>query len=479
MRRYGALSPLTCFAAIAALGMIATPAKASQVLEVAGDRARVVEDPYLPPRVLTDLPAPVGPHADERPPGPAGPPAHAAGGPSIYGALQRAVAAGRLTPQAAGAYIVVYQRARKVRRRLHGKRRKELGSVIGTLERTARSRRLSAGRMPALFLQLHRNTSFWRSHRFPASGSRVSFAGSPVIFQYYPKRGLQIQPLANFARANALYNGCARPHRRTPRCNRESLRGTLDWLLAIAAERGGFTAWEYYFSFGGGRPPWVSGISQGTAVQALARGTRLLGDGAYLGAARSALGAFERRWPTGVRAGSRGGNHYLLYSFAPRLRVLNGFAQSLNGLFDLAKISGDPRAQRLFAAGDRALRRELPRYRTRHWSLYSLGGARADVRYHRANRDFVRSLCDRTKARAYCRTARRFTRQLRSPRIVRKYSGKGKRHARQRVIQAQPAPPPAPPAAPAPDPLKLGVRVSVRVEADGRRRLVFDIVPPG
>ena len=81
----------------------------------------------------------------------------------------------------------------------------QLSSVIETLEAIARADQLDASRMPALFLQLQRNTEYWPSRPYPASGQRVSFAGSALIFQYYSGQGLQIQPLANFGKANGLW----------------------------------------------------------------------------------------------------------------------------------------------------------------------------------------------------------------------------------------------------------------------------------
>ena len=92
--------------------------------------------------------------------------------------------------------------------------------------------------------------------------------------------------------------------------------------------------------------------------------------------------------------------------------MLNGFLQSLVGLYDFAAATGDRRAQRLFAAGDRAARREIPRYDTGAWSLYAAAGAESDLGYHRLVRDFLQSLCERTKARAYCGRAKRFDRYL-------------------------------------------------------------------
>ena len=140
--------------------------------------------------------------------------------------------------------------------------------------------------MPALFLQLDRNRQFWHGKpAFPVrtdyqpspctrppsnnpAGARIVFQGSPVVFQYYPGQGLQLQPLANFGLANGLIAAC----RHDPAtCDRPGIKHLLDDMVAIRSPRGGFITWEYFFYFGGGTPPWTSGMSSGTAIQALAR----------------------------------------------------------------------------------------------------------------------------------------------------------------------------------------------------------------
>ena len=297
----------------------------------------------------------------------------------------------------------------------------ELRAVVAGVESLARRKLLTSTRMPAAFLQLQRNAEFWPTRSFPKQpqperkpctggsglgGARVTFEGDPIVFQWYPGQGLQIQPLANFGKANALWRACQPPTEPPqpgaeppPPCRPEELRALLDRLVALASQRGGFTAWEYFFAFGGGTPPWISGLAQGTAIQALTRGSQLLGDPKYVEFARGALGAFERKPPLGVRAPSTSGvgRHYLIYSFSSGLRVLNGFLQSLVGLYDFADATKDKRAQRLFRTGDRAARREIPRYDTGAWSLYASGGSESDLGYHRLVRDFLQSLCDRTK----------------------------------------------------------------------------------
>ena len=82
-----------------------------------------------------------------------------------------------------------------------------------------------------------------------ACAQRVGFQGSELVWQYYAGQGIQLQMLANFGRANALWSA-----RR-----RSKLAGLLGELAPLASDRGGFPAWEYFFQFGGGKPPWTIG----------------------------------------------------------------------------------------------------------------------------------------------------------------------------------------------------------------------------
>ena len=373
------------------VALTAAPAEAATVLEVGPNGATVHNDPYLPSRAETALPPPAGRVS--------APSARAAAGPTVRQSLRRAYENGQITLEEKRAWRRVYRRALRTRADLSGPRRTQLSAVIETLESIARSDGLDASRMPALFLQLERNTEYWPSQPYPASGQRVSFAGSRLIFQYYSGYGLQIQPLANFGKANGLW--------RDGRV--QQLGELLDELVAIASRRGRFTTWEYWFPFGGGTPPWMSAMAQGTAIQALSRGAELLGDPSYLAVARRGIRAFSTRPPVGVRVrGRNGGNHYLIYSFSRGLRVLNAFAQSLNGLYDYATIAEHPRAMRLFDSGDTSLRAELAGYDTGAWSLYSLAGAEATLEYHDLATDFLENLCEKLGSGPYCDAAARF-----------------------------------------------------------------------
>ena len=71
-----------------------------------------------------------------------------------------------------------------------------------------------------------------------------------------------------------------------------------------------------------------------------------------------------------MRVPAGNGAHYLQYSGLPRLFIINGFVQSLVGLYDFAALTGDATARSLFDAGDLAAREEVPTFDTGAWSLY-------------------------------------------------------------------------------------------------------------
>jgi hypothetical protein len=165
----------------------------------------------------------------------------------------------------------------------------------------------------------------------------------------------------------------------------------------------------------------VSGLAQGTGLQAIARaGVRLGRLPEVLPLIQQGLTLFEKAPPTGVRVETPEGIHYAQYSFWPQLQILNGFIQSLVGLFDVAQLTGDPRAAQLFADGQAAAHAEVLAHDTGAWSLYSRGAIEreSDLAYHTLLRDFLTSLCDRTADPVYCGTAANFTAYLATPPTV-------------------------------------------------------------
>jgi D-glucuronyl C5-epimerase C-terminus len=326
---------------------------------------------------------------------------------AVYRALTRAQRGKRIATGSYRRWRRWYVTSIRTYRRLRGARREQLGYVIDSVEALALSRRLTRTRMPAAFVQLERNRRYWRSLPYPGVGDQVSFKGSEILYQYFPGEGLQLHPLSTFKKANHMYGDCERGD---AICDEAGLRRLLDEMTELAVQRSRrFIAWEYAFHFGGGSPPWLSGMADATGIQALGRAAQLLAEPRYLDTARAALGAFETPPPRGVRTtGPGGGVHYLQYSFAPRLYIFNAFLQSLIGLYDFGRIAQDDRARSLYAEAEPEAREEVPLSDVGDWSRYSYRGAESTPDYHELLREFLASMCTRRQGPVYCDYAERY-----------------------------------------------------------------------
>ena len=295
--------------------------------------------------------------------------------------------------------------------RQHGVRATELEAVIANLSAIAAAGQLTPSRLPALFLTLDRNRQWWTTGPLPSTWQRVEFAGSQLVWQYYPGQGIELQVLANFGKVDGLYSA--------GRSHYPQMRDLLGELMPLAARRAGGLAWEYYFQFDGGSPPWISAMAEGTALEALTRATRAFGrPDPYMQVAAQLLPAFTVAPPAGVRVAARRGARYLQYSFAPHTDIINAFLQSLIGLYDYARASGSAEARQLFAAGNAQAEAELPRFDTGAWSLYQ-PGVEDSLDYHKLVTGFLGQLCARTHASVYCTTARHFRAYLTTPPTLR------------------------------------------------------------
>ena len=418
----------TLAVAAVATALLAGSAHAAPVIVVDGSRAERVNDPSVPARPEIALGVPVG---GREPVGLATAAAartgtrttaartrrawrtaRAAAGSrrarrAVLGALSRSRRAGSIGTDDEQRWRRWYLRGLGSLRRLIGARDTQLRYVVDSVEALAIGRRLIPSRMAAAFLQLERNRQYWRALPYPAVGDQVSFRGSQILFQYFPGEGLQIHPLSTFKKANALHGFC---ERRETGCDLAALRRLLDEMAELAVGRGrGFIAWEYLFHFGGGAPPWISGMAEATAIQALGRAARLFNEPGYRETGRRALGAFETPPPVGVRTtGPRGGVHYLQYSFAPRLYIFNAFIQSLIGLYDFAGLAADDRARRLYDQAEPEARAEVPLSDVGDWSRYSYAGAESTAEYHELLRELLQSMCIRRLGPVYCEYARRY-----------------------------------------------------------------------
>jgi hypothetical protein len=83
-------------------------------------------------------------------------------------------------------------------KRLRGTRQNELKAVVANLQSIAASGGLTPSRLPALFQTLDRNRQWWTTGPLLASGQRVEFSGSNLVWQYYPGQGIELQVLGTF-----------------------------------------------------------------------------------------------------------------------------------------------------------------------------------------------------------------------------------------------------------------------------------------
>jgi D-glucuronyl C5-epimerase C-terminus len=340
-------------------------------------------------------------------------------GPSVSAALKGLLHGGTIDEATYHADYDTYVAAKDSLAKLSGTRREELGAVLANVQAMAAAGELIPSRLPALFLTLERNRQWWTTEPLLGSDARVSFPGSLIVWEHYPGQGLEIQWLATFGEANGYYLS---GHENA------NLRQLLGEAVPLATERAGGIAWEYMFDFDGGSPPWASGLTQGTAIEALARAWARLKEPAYLTAAQQALGLFRTPPPQGVSVSSPAGTMYAEYTYAPKDRILNGFIQALVGLYEYTAITKDPLGQSLFEAGDAEARAIVPSYDTGAWSLYDQFGE-SDLNYHELLTEFLQHLCEHTRKgppiaatgtpiagdQIYCTTAQRFTTDLHTP----------------------------------------------------------------
>ncbi len=330
-------------------------------------------------------------------------------GPTVYGALKSLQRDGGLSAAAYGEDSTTYTAALTAAKHLSGLRGAELNNVIANVQQLAAARAFIPSRLPAVMLTLAANTRWWSHEAIPGADQHVTVPGSQLVWEYYPGQGIEIQWLATFGEANGYYDD---GHDNT------KLREVLEEAIPLATQRAGGIAWEYLFHFDGGAPPWTSGLSQGTALQALARAYVRLKEPDFLTAAKQTLGIFQTPPPAGVRVPQPAGTLYAEYTYAPTDRILNGFIQSLNGLYEYAKLTGDPLGRRLFEAGDVEARAITPAYDTGGWSKYDQY-TESSLNYHELLTEFLVSLCEKTHAipgdQVYCATAQRFTADLHTP----------------------------------------------------------------
>ena len=155
-----------------------------------------------------------------------------------------------------------YDDAKRTVKRLTGRRKLELGAVVKTLEGVAARGQLTASRLRAAVPDAaaqprvvdQRAAAELRAGASASTAPRSSGSTTPAP--------------ASRSRCSAT---SARSTRSGARARHARSAQAVDELLPLAAERAGGARLGVLLRLPRGRPPWVSGLAQGTALQALAR----------------------------------------------------------------------------------------------------------------------------------------------------------------------------------------------------------------
>ncbi|MDQ2983170.1 MAG: D-glucuronyl C5-epimerase family protein [Actinomycetota bacterium] len=318
---------------------------------------------------------------------------------AISRGLDRAVAAGHLDEDTAASYREIAGRASTALPRLPSSRYRNLSAVVH--EVAVQARLYDQPRGYALFSMLNFNVRWLGEHWDRPAGTDIIDTDG-VLYRAFPGIGFQFHPLGNFGRLNWLIGS-----RRDERAER-----LAEELVQRGVARTGGLAWEYYFRFSGGRPPWISGMAQAVAAQALSRVGKRLERPDILAAAGRAYATV----PKLLRVVA-GRPWIRLYAFSGET-VLNAQLQSIVSLQDFFAQTGDARAQELADRLQSAATALLPRFDTGSWSRYSLGGPESTLDYHRFVVKLLKLLVARTSDPVLTAYSTKFGAYLTEPPVV-------------------------------------------------------------
>jgi hypothetical protein len=302
-------------------------------------------------------------------------------------------------------------RAQRVAR--SASRRAAIASVRSYTTNLAQGRGLTAERLPAVMLSVKATTTIMLRGSYPGHEQEVQIPGEVVVFTYYSGRGVQFQPFETFKQ------GMRELNQKEP--DIDAAREIADRMLELSVRRGSSITWEYYFPFGGPSTPWTSAISQGLATELLYRVGQAVpeGEGApYLAAADDVARSFLRSTKVGGLGVADGdGRYYVMYSFAPWQRILNGHLQVLINLNRYATATGSVAARRVVDQGISAVVPLLPKFDTGGWSNYQ-PGQEADLNYHEFQSGQLVKLGEETGNPTFSEYGSRFTSYLETPPTV-------------------------------------------------------------
>ncbi len=282
--------------------------------------------------------------------------------------IELAVKRGSIDRGSAATYRAAVNRAARLIRNLPRARSAPISAALNQV--AAMSGKLNAPRAKAVFGQLALNSSYFASKGPPGDGADVRDADG-VVYRYFSGRCLEFHPLANFG---ALNSAVSRGYVNSATRLAEAL---IERAVGVP---GGGKTWEYYFDYSGGRAPWLSGMAQAVAAQAIASvaGLNEEKSAAFMAAARGAYRAIPGR----LVMNSSSGLWVKLYGFN-RLTVLNAQLQAVLSLGAYADASGDSAVYEMASALQESAAAALSRFDTGYWSYYALPSIPSTLSYQR------------------------------------------------------------------------------------------------
>jgi hypothetical protein len=357
---------------------------------------------------LTAIAAPAG--ASPLPRKPAHKPAHKPD--PVLTAITVALKRKAITPAKAALFRRTWaSSARTSRTARTSVRRANIRAVRAYATTLARRRGLTPQRLDGVFLSIRATSTLLASRRpLPRHEQEVRLPGEPLVFTFYRGRGIQYQPFESFKLAVSYLD--AKPARVG------AARRVANRMLELGATRRGALAWEFYFPFGGPATPWHSAIAQALALRLYSRLVPLVPEAdraPYVAASDAIVQSFLRSPLAGGVSTPQGtGSFYVMYSFNPRQRILNGDLESLLSLYRYSVATGSPAAKRAYDRGYAALVPLMPHFDRGDWSNYQLG-QEATRNYHEFMTTELAYLARETNDPFFIDYARRFRIYLEDP----------------------------------------------------------------
>ncbi len=330
----------------------------------------------------------------------------------VLAAIESALQAEAITPTKAVTLRTTWRASARAERNAGaGERRANIRAVRLYATTLARRRGLTTQRLEPVLLSVKATSTILGSRRrMPRHEQELRLPGEPLVFTFYRGRGVQFQPFETFKLGVSYLNGA------TPRVG--AARRVADRMLELSSTAGGTTSWEFYFPFGGPATPWRSSIAQALGLRLYSRMAQHVPEAErpkYLETADAIVRSHARTTRArGVATTQGSGSFYVMYSFNPRQRILNGHLESLLNLYRYASETGSVEAMEAYRRGYAALAPMMRRFDRGDWSNYQLG-QEADREYHAFVTDQLMYLARETRDPMFIDYARRFRIYLEEP----------------------------------------------------------------